>query len=206
MKPYVIGITGRSGSGKTTLVDLLLNNCGPDHLSVLSLDDYYKPRKEQKLDDEGYFNFDLPESFDLIKLHSNLISLLSGEDISIPSYIYNSAERLEDKKIVSRSVILLEGLFINYLPKINDLIDYNVFISSDKETSYNRRLSRDIHERNYQQIEIEHRFFSHAEPAYVQHIKNNQALADCVLTSSMTFTDDPTFYELVTHINGYIKK
>lgn len=206
MKPYVIGITGRSGSGKTTLVELLINNCGGDHLSVLSLDDYYKPRENQKLDHEGYFNFDLPESFDLNKLHANLKSLLSGEDISIPSYIYNSTERLEDRTIASNSVILLEGLFINFLPKINNLIDYNVFINLDKETSYNRRLSRDINERNYEQIEIKHRFYRHAEPAYVQHIKNNQALADCVLNSTISFTDDPAFYELVSHINGYIIK
>ncbi len=206
MKPYVIAITGRSGSGKTTLVELLLNMCGTDNLSVLSLDDYYKPRKEQKLDKAGYFNFDLPESFDLNKLYTNIKSLLRGEDISIPSYIYNSTERLEDKVISPASVILIEGLFVNHHPEINSLIDYNIFITLDKETCYNRRLSRDTNKRSYEQKEIQHRFFKHAEPGYVQYIKNNLALADCILNSSIKFTDDPEIYKLIALINSFIKK
>lgn len=206
MKPQVIGITGRSGSGKTSLVKILQDMFGLDQLSVLSLDDYYKPRNQQKLDHEGYYNFDLPQAFDLIKFHADLTSLVRGEDIIISSYIYNSSEQPKKKTISSTSVLLVEGLFVNYSPTINDHIDYSVFIKLNQETSYSRRLSRDVNERNYQQPEIEHRFFKHAEPAYERHIQKHEALADCVLDSAFTFADDPAFDRLVSYINQYIKK
>ena len=206
MKPQVIGITGRSGSGKTSLVQILLEMFGPNQLSVLSLDDYYKPRTKQKLDNEGYYNFDLPDSFDLNKFHADLTSLVRGEEISVPSYHYNSSELPEFKTITSASVVIVEGLFVNYSPMINDHIDYNVFIKLDQETSYNRRLTRDVNQRNYQQPEIKHRFFRHAEPAYQQHIEKYEALADCLLNSAFTFTSDPAFDKLVRHINRHIKK
>ena len=206
MKPHVIGITGRSGSGKTTLVKILLEQFGADHLSVLSLDDYYKARDAQKIDGEGYYNFDLPESFDLDKLYADLSFLLSGREVIIPSYQYNTSAKSEYKTIKPASIILVEGLFINYDPKINEYIDYNVFIKLDKETSYQRRLSRDINQRDYQQPEIQHRFFRHAEPAYNKYIQEYELLADCLLNSSINVSEDPSFHKLMAHIKQHIKK
>ena len=59
-KPFIIGITGGSGSGKTSIIKLLRNTFSENELCLISQDNYYLPRTEQKVDDNGVTNFDLP--------------------------------------------------------------------------------------------------------------------------------------------------
>ncbi|MGZ6346258.1 MAG: uridine kinase, partial [Anaerolineales bacterium] len=41
--PLVIGIAGGSGSGKTTVAQTILQRVGPERISFLQHDAYYKP-------------------------------------------------------------------------------------------------------------------------------------------------------------------
>ena len=61
-KPFVIGIAGGSGSGKTFFLNCFLNHFNPEDICLVSQDDYYKPKYLQKIDKNGWINFDLPEN------------------------------------------------------------------------------------------------------------------------------------------------
>ena len=63
-KPITVGITGGSGSGKTLFLKQLMEAFDASQVSLLSLDNYYKPRHEQPIDEKGIENFDMPESLD----------------------------------------------------------------------------------------------------------------------------------------------
>ena len=61
-KPFIIGITGGSGSGKTTFIRQLRETFKESEVCIISQDDFYRPREEQMVDNEGIKNFDLPKS------------------------------------------------------------------------------------------------------------------------------------------------
>ena len=74
-KPITVGITGGSGSGKTLFLKQLMQAFKSHEVSLLSLDNYYRPRNEQPKDDQGIENFDLPESLDRIRFSEDLKKL-----------------------------------------------------------------------------------------------------------------------------------
>lgn len=59
-KNTLIAITGGSGSGKTSVLQAIRQNFNHHEVCIISQDDYYQPRTEQKEDQHGYLNFDLP--------------------------------------------------------------------------------------------------------------------------------------------------
>ena len=62
-KCRLFGICGTSGSGKSFIAKYILENLGPENISILYQDNYYKKREDQQKDNNGHYNFDLPSSF-----------------------------------------------------------------------------------------------------------------------------------------------
>jgi uridine kinase len=81
----ILAITGGSGSGKSTVLRALADHLGP-RSSMLSLDDYYRPKEELPMDGNGETNFDLPEAIDHVALHRDIVKLSRGEQVSFQSY------------------------------------------------------------------------------------------------------------------------
>ncbi len=206
MRPAIIGITGRSGSGKTTLVQKLQEYLDNNDLSVHSLDDYYLDRSSQVEDSDGYYNFDLPTSFDRNGYHLNLLELIKGHDIRIQQYSYNEQKEPNIKVISSAPIIIVEGLFINYFSEIHHLINYHIFVKLAKEECFNRRMLRDTKERNYGEVEVSHRFNQHAEPAFIDYITSFEKLSDLTLINDCNYEEHPKFKELIRLLKTYIKK
>ena len=69
----ILAITGGSGSGKSTVLNGLKDHFG-NRLSMLSLDDYYRPKEVLPIDDNGETNFDVPEAIDHVALHGDILN------------------------------------------------------------------------------------------------------------------------------------
>jgi uridine kinase len=179
----IIAIAGGSGSGKSFFVNLLKTSL-PSKVSVLALDNYYKPRETQVLDENGIENFDLPSAFDIEKLVSDLKKLQSGETIRFKQYNYNNAE-LSVPDIIAEPAdfLLLEGIFVLSYPQLASLVDYKIFIDVNKDLALKRRLKRDFEERGYDETDVLYRFHNHAYPAYEAYILPHKAKADVVFSS-----------------------
>lgn len=179
----IIAIAGGSGSGKSFFVNLLKTSL-PSKVSVLALDNYYKPRETQVLDENGIENFDLPSAFDIEKLVSDLKKLQSGETIRFKQYNYNNAELIVPDIIVEPAdCLLLEGIFVLSYPQLASLIDYKIFIDVNKDLALKRRLKRDFEERGYDETDVLYRFHNHAYPAYEAYISPHKVKANIVVSS-----------------------
>jgi len=180
-QPYVIGVTGRSGSGKTSLVRLIQQAYGAAKITIHTMDNYYKSSDDQCLDEKGIKNFDLPESFVKSKFCDDLKTLAAGEDIRIPTYDYTIEGSAEEIVVKSAPVIIVEGLFIYHYEEVSSLLDYKVMVDVPLDIAYQRRLKRDVEERNYTEQETHYRYMGHVEPAYIKFISPHKTSMDLLV-------------------------
>jgi len=112
-KPFLIGITGGSGSGKTTFIRQLREGLSDDQVCYLSMDEYYVPLDEQKVDKNGVHNFDIPRSINKSEFVRDLKLLQQGKTVTRPEYTFNN-ENATPKILTYRPapVIIVEGLFV----------------------------------------------------------------------------------------------
>ncbi|MFN7118428.1 MAG: uridine kinase, partial [Saprospiraceae bacterium] len=127
MKPIIIGITGGSGSGKTTFIKELRNRFSDEEVCVLSQDDYYRPSHEQKVDDRGIFNFDLPKSIDKHAFAHDLERLIQGEIVLREEYLFER-EGVTPEILVYKPapIIIVEGIFVLHFKKIRRMLDLKI--------------------------------------------------------------------------------
>lgn len=167
----LVGVTGCSGSGKSSFVRFLTNHLPADSFTVFTQDNYYINRELQPKDANGVHNFDLPHSLDLDTYYSDLLKLKSNIPIFQKTYNYNnntlSSQIIE---VIPKSIIITEGLFVFHDPRFHHHFDHKIFIDSQSETSFSRRLHRDETERGYGFEDVNYRFYQHVLPSYKQYI------------------------------------
>lgn len=181
-KPLIIGITGGSGSGKTLFLKQLLSCLDKGTASVLSMDNYYKPRNEQPIDEKGIENFDKPESLDKGRIVNDLKKLKSGKNVSLTEYTFNN----ESKKpsiihINSAPIIMVEGIFTFYYKEVCDLLDLKIFVEAPEYLMLTRRITRDAEERGYDLSDVLYRFQHHVTPSFKNYIEPSKYDADLII-------------------------
>jgi uridine kinase len=171
----LIGITGCSGSGKSQLTHVLQELLGADNCTVFTQDNYYITRALQPKDENGISNFDLPQSLNLEKYVADLRLLISGQNLIQQKYLFNNPQAVaETIEIKTAKYIITEGLFVFHRPEIIASFNYKIFVKTDPETSFNRRLHRDEVERGYNFEDVNYRFYTHVLPCYNQFIEPHQ--------------------------------
>lgn len=133
---YVL-FAGPSSSGKTTTtkkVALQLRSRGYEVL-VLSVDNYFKEKKDSPKDENGDYDFECLEALDLKLLNKQLKDLIAGKKVSIPEYNFVTGEKEyneEPIKLSENAIILMEGLHcINdaMTPDLEEALKYKVYLS-----------------------------------------------------------------------------
>lgn len=198
---YVVGITGGSGVGKTTLINGLCKEF-QGNVSTFSLDNYYKPKSEQTVDENGVVNFDLPTALDLVKMKSDLEKLVKGESIMQSVYNFNNPSSEEVmEEIVPQSLLIVEGLFVMHYDFIKSFLDYSVYLSVDRDLQLERRLIRDIEERNYSKEDVLYQWENHVIPSYENYVLPYKTEADLIITNNQSFDENIHILTAVIHQN-----
>lgn len=187
---FVIGITGGTGAGKTRLVNHLTEKIPSEKVTVLTQDNYYRPRDTQPLDDRGIKNFDTLESLYPEKLANDIRSLVSGSGFQQQVYHFNNPNAEEQWITVNPApVIIVEGLYALSYPEIIQLTDMTIFIDVSEDTMLERRISRDFAERGYPRDDVEYRFHNHFLPAYKEHVLPVRENATFVISNDGDFSE-----------------
>ncbi len=111
----MILIGGPSSSGKTTTskkVALKLKEYGKNPF-VISLDDYYKNRRESPKDKNGNYDFERLEAIDVKLFNNHLKKLLSYQEVSLPTFNFLTGEKEYKNspvKLNKKDIIIIEGL------------------------------------------------------------------------------------------------
>ena len=196
---FIVGITGGSGVGKTTLIDGLKNEF-EGKVSTFSLDNYYLSKDQQSKDENGVVNFDLPTALDVDRMRADLIQLKEGKSIKQKIYQFNNPTN-EDSflTIEPANLLIVEGLFVMHYEFIKDLLDYSVYLSVDRKLQLERRLLRDVQERNYSEKDVMYQWENHVVPSYENFVKPYKEEADLIITNNDKFDENIHILTSVIH-------
>ncbi|PCJ81721.1 MAG: uridine kinase [Bacteroidetes bacterium] len=179
----IVALTGGSGSGKSTILEGLKEYFG-DEITILSLDDYYRPKSELPVDDKGETNFDLPEVINYVNLMNDITRLKAGEVVELDTYTYNrTAMTSSHIKVKPAKWLVVEGLFALYDDDIRAMVDIKAFIDASVDKRLERRKHRDLTIRGYSAEEVQYQWDNHVRPADIKFIEPWKEKCDVVINN-----------------------
>lgn len=110
-----IMIAGPSSSGKTTFSNRLSIQLSAKGLCPhpIGLDDYYVDREKCPRDENGDYDFECLESIDVEKFNQDMVQLLNGEEIEMPSFNFKTGKREyrgKKLKLGENDILVIEGI------------------------------------------------------------------------------------------------
>ena len=148
-KSVIIGIAGGSASGKSSISRRLKERYeNTNSVVIIRQDDYYKDQKNKTMEERVKTNYDHPFAFDNDLFVAQLKQLMAGVAIEKPVYDFVVHTRSEETEHIEPSdVIVIEGLFILEDEQLRDLCDIRIFVDTDDDIRFIRRLIRDVKKR-----------------------------------------------------------
>ena len=180
--PVIIGVAGGSGSGKTTVVRRIVNSLGPEHVSLLEHDHYYRAFSELRLEERAALNYDHPNSLDTDLLVRHVEALKRWEPIEVPRYDFARYTRRSDtERCEPRRAIIVEGILIYTDQRLRDLMDVKVFVDADADTRFIRRLQRDVAERGRTMDSVIDQYLATVKPMHFEFVEPTKRYADLII-------------------------
>ena len=180
--PVVIGVAGGTGSGKTTVANAIVRKVGMDRIALLSHDWYYRDWVDLPKDVLDHKNFDHPDSLETELLERQLRALKQGASIEAPVYDFKTHRRTaETRRIEPHKVILVDGILIFAEPELRKLFDIKLFVDTDSDVRFIRRIRRDIQERGRTFDSVVEQYETTVRPMHLEFVEPSKRYADLII-------------------------
>jgi len=180
--PLVIGIAGGSGSGKTTVAQAILQRVGPERIAFLQHDSYYKDLGGLPPTQHAQVNFDHPNSLETELLIKHVAALRDGKAVEVPIYDFSTDSRTSQTFTVQpRNVILVEGILIFTEPALRNMFDVKIFVDTDADLRFIRRLERDLAERGRTTEAVIKQYQQTVRPMHLEFVEPSKRYADVII-------------------------
>ncbi len=182
MKPLIIGIAGGTGSGKSTVARKVADALDAATVAFLDMDAYYNHYPHLSLDERRRINWDHPDAFDWPLLLDHLTRLASGQPIEKPQYDFVAHLR-RDETVRTRAceVVVIDGILLLSDPHVRELCEVKVFVDTDADIRFIRRLKRDILERGRPLEEIIDQYLTTVQPMHLEFVEPSKRYADVIV-------------------------
>ncbi|MFN2112030.1 MAG: uridine kinase [Anaerolineales bacterium] len=178
----VIGIAGGTGSGKTTVADYILESVGPEKISFLPHDAYYRELKDMAQEERAKVNFDHPSSLETELLIEHINQLKSGKTIQLPHYNFKTHTRTGDTTpIIPHQILVVEGILIFAEPELRKLFDLLIYVDTDADIRFIRRLRRDIEERGRTTESVTRQYLETVRPMHLEFVEPSKRYAHVII-------------------------
>jgi len=180
--PLVIGIAGGSGSGKTTISQVILERVGADRIAFFPHDAYYRDLRHLSIVERAAVNFDHPDSLETELLIEHIIDIRSGNTINLPVYDFKTHSRtLKTIRIEYQPIIIVEGILIFAESELRDLFDVKIYVDTDPDIRFIRRLERDISERSRTMVSVIEQYQKTVRPMHLEFVEPSKRYADVII-------------------------
>jgi uridine kinase len=180
--PLVIGVAGGSGSGKTTVMKHLIERIGPQNLTLVDHDSYYRDLKHIPFEERTKQNFDHPAALETELMIRHVEALKNGYSVDIPVYDFVNHIRSEKVKTSTpKQVILVDGILIFYEEMLRNLMHIKIFVDTDSDIRLLRRLRRDIIERGRSLEGVLDQYENFVRPMHLKFVEPTKRYADIII-------------------------
>ncbi len=182
MKTLCIGVAGGTGSGKTTVANEIVRRVGRDRIVIVNQDRYYRDLAHLDGHQRSHHNFDHPDAIEEELLEQHITLLKAGEAAPLPVYDFARHVRVAATEWVEpQPVILVEGILILAIPIIRELLDVKIFVDTDPDLRFIRRLQRDMVERGRTVDGVVDQYLATVRPMHLEFVESSKRWADVII-------------------------
>lgn len=181
-KPIVFGVAGGTASGKTTVAEAILKAVGASQVAYLPHDAYYRDMPHLPLVERARLNYDHPGSLETELLIDHVQQLLAGSPVDVPIYDFTEHRRTDQTRTVEPSpIILIDGILIFTNPMLRELMDIKVYVDTDADVRFIRRLQRDMNERGRSLDSVIKQYLGTVRLMHLEFVEPSKRYADVIV-------------------------
>ncbi|MCZ7667778.1 MAG: uridine kinase [Chloroflexi bacterium] len=181
-RPIVFGVAGGTASGKTTVANMILEAVGASQVAYLPHDAYYCDKPQMSFAERSQQNYDHPNSLENKLLAKHIKLLREGQSVEAPVYDFTHHLRKEETVLVEPApIILVEGILIFTKRQLRKLMDIKVFVDTDADIRFIRRLRRDMEERERSQESVVAQYLETVRPMHLKFVEPSKVYADVII-------------------------
>ena len=182
MQTLCIGVAGGTGSGKTTVANEIVRRVGRERIVIVNQDRYYRDLGHLEGDERSHHNFDHPDAIEEQLLIDHVSLLKAGNPAALPVYDFARHVRLSvTERAEPQPVILLEGILILAIPRLRELLDVKIFVDTDADLRFIRRLRRDMAERGRTVDSVVDQYLATVRPMHLEFVESSKRWADVII-------------------------
>ena len=181
-RPITIGVAGGTGSGKTTVAGEILRRVGFENIAFVQHDAYYFDQGHLPRPERSKVNYDHPDTLDNGLMIEHIKSLQSWQAAAVPIYDFTTHTRTaKTRRVEPQPVILIEGILIFAIPDLRGLMDVKIYVDTDADLRFLRRLQRDIAERGRTMDLVIQQYLSTVRPMHLEFVEPSKRYADVII-------------------------
>lgn len=181
-RPITVGVAGGTGSGKTTVAVEVLRRVGFERIAFLQHDAYYLDQGHLPLEERAKVNYDHPDTLDNDLLVQHIKLLQQWRAAEVPVYDFTTHKRTSDtRRVEPQPVILVEGILIFAVRELRELMAVRIYVDTDSDLRFIRRLQRDIAERGRTMDSVIHQYLTSVRPMHLDFVEPSKRYANVII-------------------------
>lgn len=181
-RPVTIAVAGGTGSGKTTVSNAILERVGSHNIAYVPHDAYYRHRSDLPLEERRKINFDHPDSLETTLMREHILALQAWQPVEVPIYDFTTHQRTaETQHVDPQPIILVEGILVLAEASLRPLFNVKIFVDTDADLRFIRRLRRDIAERGRTADSVIQQYLSTVRPMHLEFVEPSKRYADVII-------------------------
>ncbi len=180
--PVIVGVAGGTGSGKTTVVTEIVKELKRGEAAVIANDSYYRDRSHLPAKERSRINYDHPDALETPLLIEHLKMLRRGQPVDVPCYDFATHTRTAaTHRVLPCRVILVEGILILEDALLRELFAIKIFVDTDADIRFIRRMERDIAERARTRASVVAQYLQSVRPMHLEFVEPSKRFADVII-------------------------